>query len=62
MTLTATNHEEAFDSGVVAYRNGSRRIAPVSEYTEPGEGLTMNTAAVRAWYAGWDAANLADTP
>lgn len=53
-----TGYEDAFDRGVGAYRDGAPRLAPVADYTADGPGLTMDTAAVRAWYAGWDAANL----
>lgn len=46
-------------AGRRAFKAGSPRVAPVADYTRPGDGLTLDQPAVRAWYAGWDAANLA---
>lgn len=46
-------------AGRRAFKAGQPRLAPVADYTRPGDGLTLDRDAVRAWYAGWDAANLA---
>lgn len=46
-------------AGRRAFKAGQPRLVPVADYTGPGDGLTLDRDAVRAWYAGWDAANLA---